>query len=69
MKKISATKLSLSRETLRNLGAGQLEGVRGGALRRTLAAHCVIKTEDCETKVACDLTDDCTWQTEPLPKG
>lgn len=68
MKKTGSIKLSLNRETLRNLSNKDLREIRGGATLRTCAAQCVQKTEDCETKVACDLTDDCPWKTEPLPK-
>jgi hypothetical protein len=67
MKK-TLSKLALNRETLRNLSERALGGVRGGATLKTCAAQCVVKTEDCETKVSCDLTNDCTWQTEPLPR-
>lgn len=37
---------------------GESHTIKGGAIR-TASGVCVCRTEDCETQVACDLTETC----------
>ena len=55
-----AKKLSLSRETVRTLQDDALAAMHGGRkITGSASGVCICPSEDCDTQVACDLTDNC----------